>query len=104
MGDYNFDGLVDFSVFESSYAGPNTSSIYILRVTNSDQYMVSGFAGTSLEFDSESKQIFERNQCCAGRSIMTATYKVVDNEMILVESECLEYDDVKEDYIKKKCD
>lgn len=104
VGDFNFDGLEDFSVFEDSYAGPNTSSIYILKLTSSDKYFVSDFSGTSLTFDSESKLIFERNQCCAGRSIMTATYKVVDNKMILVESECLEYDEEKEDYIKKKCE
>lgn len=30
IGDYNFDGLEDFSVFESFYAGPNTSSLYFL--------------------------------------------------------------------------
>jgi hypothetical protein len=104
LGDFNFDGLTDFAVFEGSYAGPNTSSIYILRVPDSEKYMVSSFSGISLEFDPESKRIFERNQCCAGRSIMTATYKVVDNKMVLIEQECLEYDDEKEDYIKKKCD
>ncbi|MGS0626020.1 FG-GAP repeat protein, partial [Ralstonia sp. VS2407] len=30
VGDFNFDGYLDFSVFESSYAGPNTSSLYFL--------------------------------------------------------------------------
>lgn len=30
IDDYNFDGLPDFSVFEQSYAGPNTSSLYFL--------------------------------------------------------------------------
>lgn len=104
MGDYNFDGIEDFSVFEGSYAGPNTSSIYILKLKDSDKYVVSDFSGVSLVFDSESKQILERNQCCAGRSIMTAIYKVVDNKMILIGRECLEYDEEKEDYIKKKCD
>ena len=104
IGDYNFDGIEDFSVFEASYAGPNTSRIYILRVPNSDRYFVSDFCGTSLEFEAESKLIFERNQCCAGRSIMTATYKVIDNKMVLIERECLEYDDEKEDYIKQNCD
>lgn len=102
VGDYNFDGIEDFSVFEASYAGPNTSSIYILKLPNSDKYFVSDFSGVSLEFDSG--QIFERNQCCAGRSVMTATYKVVDNKMVLIEKECIEYDDEKEDFVKKKCD
>jgi hypothetical protein len=104
VGDFNFDGIDDFSVFEASYAGPNTSSIYILRHPNSERYFVSDFAGTSLEFDSISKVIFERNQCCAGRSIMTAQYKVVDNKMLLIRKECLEYDEEKEEHVKVECD
>jgi hypothetical protein len=103
VGDYNFDGLSDFSVFEASYAGPNTSSVYILKFPDSEKYFVSEFTGTSLEFDAASKQIFEHNQCCAGRSINTATYKVVDNKMVLVNSECLEYDDEKEEHVKVEC-
>jgi hypothetical protein len=103
VGDYNFDGLSDFSVFEASYAGPNTSRVYILKVPDSEKYFVSEFTGTSLEFDYESKQIFEHNQCCAGRSIMNATYKVADNKMVLVNSECLEYDDEKEEHVKVEC-
>jgi hypothetical protein len=104
VGDFNFDGIDDFSVFEASYAGPNTSSIYILRHPNSERYFVSDFAGTSLEFDSISKVIFERNQCCAGRSIMTAQYKVVDNKMLLIQKECLEYDEEKEEHVKVECE
>jgi hypothetical protein len=104
VADFNFDGVDDFSVFEASYAGPNTSSIYILRHPNSERYFVSDFAGTSLEFDSISKVIFERNQCCAGRSIMTAQYKVVDNKMLLIRKECLEYDEEKQEHVRVECD
>ena len=104
VGDYNFDGIEDFSVFEASYAGPNTSSIYILRKPNSDQYLKSNFSGASLEFDNDSKLIYEHNQCCAGRSHMNAIYKVVNNEMVLVEKKCLEYDDEKEDFIETECE
>jgi hypothetical protein len=103
VGDYNFDGIDDFSVFESSYAGPNTSSIYVLRDTKSEKYFISEISGTSLEFDSGEKLIYEHNQCCAGRSHMNATYKLVDNEMVLIEQKCLEYDDEKEDFIEKDC-
>ena len=103
VGDYNFDGVDDFSVFESSYAGPNTSSIYLLKDTKSDMYFISEISGISLEFDSEEKLIYEHNQCCAGRSHMNATYKLVDNKMVLIEKKCLEYDDEKEDFIEKDC-
>lgn len=103
VGDYNFDGVDDFSVFESSYAGPNTSSIYLLKDTKSDMYFISEISGISLEFDSGEKLIYEHNQCCAGRSHMNATYKLVDNKMVLIEQRCLEYDDEKEDFIEKDC-
>jgi hypothetical protein len=104
IGDFNFDGLEDFSVFESSYAGPNTSSIYILRLPGSEKYVVSDFTGTSLEFDTASKTIHEHNQCCAGRSHVNATYKVVNNKMVLVKRTCLEYDEKKDDFVEVKCE
>lgn len=104
VGDFNFDGVDDFSVFESSYAGPNTSSVYILRNPKTDNYFISEITGISLEFDSEAKLIYEHNQCCAGRSHMSAIYKLVDNKMELIEQTCLEYDDEKEEFIEKDCD
>lgn len=104
IGDYNFDGLLDFSVFEQSYAGPNTSSIYILKRPNSEKYFVSNIKGISLEFDNNAKLIYERNQCCAGRSIMNATYKIEKNKMVLVHQKCIEYDEEKDDFIEVDCD
>ncbi len=86
VGDFNFDCIDDFSVFETSYAGPNTSSIYILRAPDSEKYFVSEISGISLEFDSG--LIYEHNQCCAGRSHMNATYKLVNNKMVLINSSC----------------
>jgi len=103
IGDYNFDGIEDFLVFEASYAGPNTSSIYILRNPDSDNYLKSDFSGTSLEFDNDLKLIYEYNQCCAGRSRTNATYKVVDNKMVLIEKKCREYDEEKEDFVEIEC-
>src|SRR3712207_8121262 len=56
----SFDGLVDFSVFESSYAGPNTSSIYILAIPNSEKYVVSDFSGTSLRSEEHTSELQSR--------------------------------------------
>lgn len=103
IGDYNFDGFEEFSVFESSYAGPNTSRIYFLYNPKTGKYFESSFSGTSLEFDSKTKRVYEHNQCCAGRSIEKAEYKVVNNKMVLVKKTCLEYDEKKQDYKKIKC-
>lgn len=87
-GDYNFDGKTDFSIFESSYAGPNTTRIYFLYNATTQLYFESGFAGVSLEFDPVRKIITEHNQCCAGRQYTISTYTLIDNKMVLVEKHC----------------
>ncbi|WP_276975431.1 hypothetical protein [Flavobacterium filum] len=104
IGDYNFDGIPDFSVFEQSYAGPNTSSLYFLYDKRTGKYFSSGFEGTSLEFDIKRKRIYEHNQCCAGNSHMNAEYKVINNKMVLIKKTCTEYNEKKKDFVKVKCD
>lgn len=94
-GDFNFDGIQDFSIFESSYAGPNTSSLYYLYDPLKKQFFNSEFQGTSLEFDAKTKMISETNQCCAGTSIITAKYKVVKNKMVRVSERCFRWDEKK---------
>lgn len=101
IGDYNFDGLQDFSVFESFYAGPNTSSLYYLYAPKTKKYFNSGFEGTSLEFDEKKKRIFEINQCCAGRIQTTATYKVVNNKMVRLEEHCYVWNEKKGDRFER---
>ena len=104
VGDYNFDGIPDFSVFEQSYAGPNTSSLYFLYDKKTGRYFNSGFEGSSLEFDSKRKRIYEHNQCCAGNSHMNAEYKVVNNNMVLIKKTCTEYNEKKKDFVIVKCE
>ncbi|WP_264551182.1 XAC2610-related protein [Flavobacterium sp. N2038] len=104
IDDYNFDGIPDFSVFESSYAGPNTSSLYFLYNPKTGKYFESSFNGTSLEFDSQSKRIYEHNQCCAGSRHMNAEYKVVNNKMVLIKKTCQELDEKTGDFVESKCD
>jgi hypothetical protein len=101
VGDYNFDGVKDFSIFESSYAGPNTSSLYYLYDPAKKQFFNSGWEGTSLEFDEKKKMISSTNSCCAGSIIMTATYKVVKNKMVLVSETCMKYDEKKGELVKR---
>ncbi len=102
VGDYNFDGHPDFEVFESSYAGPNTSSVYFLYNPLTKRYVNSGFTGTSLEFDARKKRIYERNSCCAGSSVTTAEYKVVRNRMVLVAEHCYRWDEKKQQLVERK--
>ena len=102
VGDYNFDGVVDFSVFEAHYAGPNTSSLYFLYNPKTKKYFDSKFSGVSLEFDSKTKTIFERSQCCAGSVVTTATYKLQNNEMIMIEAHCYKWDEETNELIERK--
>ena len=101
VGDYNFDGIEDFSVFESSYAGPNTSSLYFLYDPETKKFFNSKFEGVSLDFDAKTKTIHEHNQCCAGTIHTTAVYKIVNNKMVLVEQHCLIWDEQKQDLVER---
>jgi hypothetical protein len=93
IGDYNFDGLDDFSIFESSYAGPNTSRNYYLYNPSTKKYFLSDISGVSLEFDAKRKIITEHNQCCAGSRIAISQYKIKNNKMILFKETCLRWDE-----------
>jgi hypothetical protein len=93
VNDYNFDGLDDFSVFESSYAGPNTSRTYYLFNPNTKKYFLSEISGVSLEFDAKRKIITEHNQCCAGSRIAINEYKMKNNKMVLVKETCLRWNE-----------
>jgi len=101
IDDYNFDGTDDFSVFESSYAGPNTSSIYFLYDKKSQKYYESSFSGISLEFDPVKKRVYERNQCCAGTVVTTVEYKVANNSLIPLAQHCFRWNDKKQKLMEK---
>jgi hypothetical protein len=106
IGDYNFDGIGDFSVFENSAAGPNTTRKYFIFDTVTQKYIDSGIAGVSLTFDSSKKTITETNQCCAGSQIYKATYTFEKNVMNLVHESCFVYDDKKKSLVEvpvEKC-
>jgi hypothetical protein len=103
-GDFNFDGIEDFSLFEAGYAGPNTTSLYFLRDSLTGQYALSGIAGTSLEFDAAAKRVREHNQCCAGTSHINATYRVVGNRLELESQQCLQYSEAEQDLVEVPCE
>lgn len=102
IGDYNFDGVKDFSIFEANYAGPNTTSLYYLYDTKTKKFFDSGFNGISLEFDARKKLIFETNQCCAGAYLTTATYRLVNNKMVLIKERCYVWDEKKNMRVETK--
>ncbi len=101
VGDYNFDGYPDFSVFETGYAEPNTSSLYFLYNPATKKFFKSRYEGVSLEFDEDTKTITELNQCCAGAQQTVKKYKVVNNKMVLKEQHCYKYDEQKQDMVER---
>lgn len=101
VDDYNFDGIKDFSLFESSFAGPNTSSLYYLYDSTKKQFFNSNWEGVSFEFDEKKKLVSSTNSCCGGTSITTATYRVVKNKLVLVSETCMQYDEKKGDLVKR---
>ncbi len=101
VGDFNFDGYPDFSVFESSYAGPNTTSLYYLYNPATQRYTPSGFEGTSLEFDAKKRRVYEHNSCCAGSSVTSVEYKVVRNKLVELARHCYRWDDKKEELVER---
>ena len=101
VGDFNFDGVADFSVYELGAAGPNTSSKYFLYDPEKHVFFDSGFGGISLTFDSDTKTIQEWNQCCAGTSVTTAVYKVVNNKMVLIEEHCFKWDEALDELVER---
>ncbi|WEK20941.1 MAG: FG-GAP repeat protein [Candidatus Pedobacter colombiensis] len=102
LGDFNFDGFTDFAVFETSYAGPNTSSLYYLYNPKSESFEASEIRGISLEFDPELKRIIETNQSSAGRERRVTIYKVVKNKMVVVEDHDYIWDEKIQDYVEAK--
>jgi hypothetical protein len=88
IGDFNFDGIKDFSIFEHSYAGPNSSSIYYLFDPLSGKFVNSGFEGSSLVFDTKKKRVYDSNQCCGGAMRYTSVYKIVKNKMVRISRKC----------------
>ncbi|MFM7709854.1 MAG: XAC2610-related protein [Ferruginibacter sp.] len=104
IGDYNFDGHTDFSIFEGQYSGANTSSIYFLYDPINKHYFKSNFQGISLEFDSKKKIIHEYNSSAAGSDIEESYYRVVNNQMVLIRKTCKKYISGEDKYRVVPCD
>ena len=101
VGDYNFDGRPDFSVFESSYAGPNTSSLYYLADPARKRYVPSGYEGTSLKFDARKRRVYAHNLCCAGTQATRVEYKVLRNKLVEVARHCYRWDEKKDELVEQ---
>lgn len=103
IDDYNFDDYPDFSVFESYYAGPNTSRTYYLYDSTTRRYNETDqLSLTSLYFDKKTKTVTSTNQCCAGAQIIIENYKWIGKKLKMIDGVCLVRDDSGEQIEKPR--
>jgi hypothetical protein len=90
---------------QASYVGTAGGTPVELALDDTDdaqrQFVDSGFAGVSLEFDAQKQRLYERNSCCAGSSVTTAEYKVVRNKMVLVAQHCYRWDEKRQALLER---
>lgn len=93
IGDYNFDGVIDFSIFGSFFVGPNTISNYFLKNKKNGKYELAGsYSYTSLSFDEKEKKVYSENRDGVGQYHMI-TFIVEGNTLIPIEKNSLEIRD-----------
>jgi hypothetical protein len=103
IGDYNFDGIEDFSLFVTAYRNADSERIYFLYDPNKKRFVISEFEGANLAFDYEKKLITslyaQRATNGSGAFERYLTYKVIDNKMVQTKEECYlsYYDEANED-------
>ncbi|MDR2127613.1 MAG: hypothetical protein LBP52_00885 [Burkholderiaceae bacterium] len=96
IGDYNFDGHEDFSLFSTHDRQGREERKYFLYDKNKNGFFASTFEGADLEFDSKTKTIWQTSGHAVnhGAMEMHTTYKVVNNRMKKIKEGCnLGYND-----------
>lgn len=94
IGDYNFDGVIDFSMFGSFFTGPNTISNYFLKNKKNGKYeLAESYSYTSLSFDEKEKKVYSESSSGAGQYRDTVTFIVEGNILIPIEKSSLEISD-----------
>lgn len=103
VGDYNFDGYEDFSVFDSNFAGANTTKAYYIYHPKTRHYEYSDqLTDVSLSFNAKTKTVTSTNQCCAGSQYLILHSKWQDKQLKLQRKECLKWNAKKEQLVKAK--
>lgn len=101
VNDYNFDGFEDFSVFENSFAGPNTTRAYYLYDPKSATFKYNDqLSDVSLNFDTKNKIVTSTNQCCAGSQILILRSKWQGQTLKPFDKTCLKYDHKRNELVK----
>ncbi|MDR0579471.1 MAG: hypothetical protein LBG21_02600 [Campylobacteraceae bacterium] len=103
-GDYNFDGIEDFSLFRQFYSAGNTDNFYYLYDPKKKEFFLSDISGMNLEFDYKNKIIIETDRCCSGSLMQVTKHKIAENKMTKIETRCYKYENWEgEDYSEYDC-
>ena len=101
VGDFNFDGYEDFSVFAEGFAGPNTRSNYYLFNPKSQQFEYSEeLTDVTLSFDDKRKVVTSTNQCCAGSQVLVLESKWVNRHLKPIAKKCYRWSDKKDGLVR----
>lgn len=102
IGDYNFDGIMDFSI-GASIGTKYATKYYFLKNEEMNTFFLSSFNGNRLQFDINKKRIYE-HQKYGMMSTRDIIYKVLNNEMVQISETCKEWDERLEDFVQVDCD
>lgn len=103
VGDYNFDGYQDFSVYSEGFAGANSKNIYVLYNPLTHHYESNDeLNDVSLSFDPKHKIVTSTNQCCSGRQTLIQRYTWKKNKLKKLDSSCLIYNELTNRFIRYK--
>ena len=101
VGDFNFDGYEDFSVFAEGFAGANTRSNYYLFNPKTQQYEYSEeLTDVTLSFDAKRKVVTSTNQCCAGSQLLVLESKWVNRHLKPITKKCYRWSDEKDGLVR----
>ncbi|MDR2100184.1 MAG: hypothetical protein LBP40_05100, partial [Campylobacteraceae bacterium] len=90
VGDYNFDGIEDFSLFRGYDRQGGEERTYFLYDPKKKEFVLSEIGGYGLEFDAKTKTIKASHSEAVGygSADVYTTYKVVNNKMEKIKEEC----------------
>jgi len=99
VDDYNFDGLLDFSIYKDDGDRPqlsadgysNGKSLYFLYNPVTKSFIASGFQGVGLTFDAKKKRVYEYTPSRTYGAMTKAEYRVVHNHLVLTTKQCLTF-------------
>ncbi|MDR2081878.1 MAG: hypothetical protein LBP54_08365, partial [Campylobacteraceae bacterium] len=107
VGDYNFDGIEDFSLFYSYSRFGGEDRTYLLYDLKKRQFFLSELGGHNLIFDNNTKTIRQdiMHEVNYGAVEINAVFKVVNNKMQKIKEECalVHYDEESETFFKHDC-